>query len=66
MGKCPKCEKPVTRVTIDSVDVETGTKTYKGISYVCPSCHHVLGVVIDPVALKSDTVSEILKALGKG
>jgi len=66
MAICPKCEKPVTSVTIDSVDVATGTRTYKGVSYTCPSCHCVLSVAIDPVALKADTVSEILKALGRG
>jgi len=38
---------------------------YKGVSYVCPSmgCHLVLGVGLDPIALKTDLVNEIVKKL---
>lgn len=39
---------------------------FNSVKYSCPSCGNVLNVGVDPVALKSDIVSEILQALGKG
>jgi hypothetical protein len=63
-GKCPKCEKLITSVTIEHVDVMQGLTTkWHGASYLCPHCNAVLGVGIDPVALKADTVKEVVKAL---
>jgi len=63
-GKCPKCEKLVSNVKIESVTASTslfgGTK-WNAISYVCMFCNTVLSVQIDPIAIKTDT----LKALGK-
>jgi len=62
-GKCPKCEKRITRVKIDSIlgSVGIGQPDWKIASYSCPSCNSVLSVQIDPLAIKAD----ILKALGK-
>lgn len=64
-GKCPKCEKRINHVSMDSIDIGTLHSTWKGLSYVCPHCHSVLGVQIDPVALKNDCVSEIIEFLEK-
>ncbi len=65
MGTCPKCQAPLNRVTVD--DVNAGG--LKGISYSCPFCSVILSVGIDQLAVKTDTVSEIvseiLRALGK-
>lgn len=59
-GKCPKCEKTVSSVTIEDIDVRAGFQSrWRGISYCCPSCHTVLGVQIDPVALKTDIIDGI-------
>jgi len=65
-GKCPKCEKPVTKATIAAIELSAGpTHTeWKGNAYACPYCHTILGVQIDPVALMNDTVNKVLKKLG--
>jgi len=64
MKKCPKCEKIITSVTIDDVNgCVLSMPTWKTISYQCPYCNTVLGVQIDPVAIKTDIVNEIVKAL---
>lgn len=69
-GKCPGCGKVPQRIDLENIDVGVllGSQ-YAGVSYVCPnpSCRTILGVGIDPVALKSDTVDQVVKALrGKG
>lgn len=64
-GKCPKCEKILSYVSIDGIDAKNSRASWKAISYNCPYCNTMLSVAIDPVALKTDTVNEILKALGK-
>jgi hypothetical protein len=63
-GQCPKCEKMVTSVDVDNVDIVRGGQTaWRGISYSCPWCHTVISVGIDPASLKSDTVNAITKML---
>lgn len=65
-GKCPKCEKTVSTVNIEHVDInESFRKKWHGVSLVCSHCDAVLGVAIDPIAMKNDVVSEILEGLGK-
>jgi hypothetical protein len=66
-GKCPSCGTIVTRLHLDAVDASTGFNqlSVRAITYCCPSCKVVLGAAIDPLALKTDTVNEILKALGR-
>jgi hypothetical protein len=65
-GKCPSCGKSVTAATIHGIDVGApfGT-TWKGITYNCNSCNAVLGVQIDPIAIKTDIVKDLLAALRK-
>ena len=55
MSKCPKCEKLVSSVTLNDVTIGT----WRGVSYSCPFCFSVLSIAIDPVALKSDTISGV-------
>lgn len=64
-GKCPSCQKAVTRVTIEKISAATATMSWKGVSYICPLCRTIISVQIDPVALKTDTVNEVLKGLRK-
>ncbi len=65
-GKCPKCEALVTQVTIDEVDASVlGGTTWRAITYQCPYCQTVLGVGLDPIALKTDTVDEVVERLQK-
>ena len=62
---CPSCEAPVSRVKLHAVTVQAVGATWNGVSYSCPSCLHVLSVGIDPIAIKSDLVEEIVAALRK-
>ena len=65
-GKCPKCEKVLLNVTIQAMPIHEGFQPrWKGVSYLCPTCHTILGVQMDPITLITDTVSDLVKALGR-
>ena len=64
MNKCPKCDALFTRVNLQHVEVDATQKVWNGVSYNCPFCHSSLGVSIDPIAIKSDIIADLLKALG--
>lgn len=66
-GKCPKCDKMLTRLTVQSIEVSEGIagRTFNGVTYQCPWCNTVLGAGMDPLALKTDTINGVLKGLGK-
>jgi hypothetical protein len=40
-----------------------GGNSWNCVTYNCPFCFSVLSVGIDPVALKADTVAEVVRAL---
>ncbi len=63
MGKCPGCGRGLGHVFGDNVKINTPAGQWEGISYKCPSCSCVVGCQIDPIAIKSDIVDEILRAL---
>jgi hypothetical protein len=65
-SKCPKCETSLPYVNLEDVNVRAVGASWHGVSYFCPSCNHVLSVGIDPVALKSDLLEEIVKVLRTG
>jgi hypothetical protein len=56
LGKCPKCGTLINEVGAE--DVSIGGR-WHGVQYLCPACLTVLSVSVDPVSLKTDTVSEI-------
>ncbi len=62
-GICPKCNKTITYVNIQSLDAVFGMNRYKSVSYLCPLCRTILSVQMDPIALKSSTVAAIKKKL---
>jgi len=63
-GKCPKCEKIVSRLGIERVDItEKHTPEWRGITLLCPSCSTVLGAAIDPIDLKNFVVEEVVHKL---
>ena len=66
-GKCPKCEKLVQRARIDDISLSAGPgqTEWRGNAYVCPSCSTILGCEIDPIAIRTEIVSMILKGLGR-
>jgi transcription elongation factor Elf1 len=62
-GKCPKCEATVMQVSLAEISIPATEATWRGITYSCIACGTVLGVQMDPVSLKADTVSEIADAV---
>ena len=68
-GKCPHCTKAIMGVKLHAVDAtSTGFSLgegWKAVTYACPSCSKVLGVQIDPVAIKADIVREVTEELFK-
>ena len=63
-GKCPKCEKLVMNVTISDVTAQVPFgRSWRAVSYNCQSCQTVLGVEIDPIAVKTDIVNDLFKKL---
>jgi hypothetical protein len=65
MAKCPYCDNTMSSITAEAISIKSGRKGWKGIAYCCPSCDAALSVTIDQIALKSDTVGEVLRGLGK-
>lgn len=69
-GKCPGCKKTLMSARFDAIPVHEGIATtsngFKGVSFSCPSCHCVLGVGVDPFALKADIVAEVVNHLRQG
>ena len=66
LAKCPHCDKALLHLRLESLLIHaTGGKKWNGVVYSCPSCRVALSFGIDPIALKADTVAEILRALGK-
>lgn len=63
-GKCPKCERTLMSVKVESIDIKVGLQSaYKGASFLCPHCHAILSVGVDPLALKADTIDGVVKKL---
>lgn len=62
-GKCPKCENLVTQVSIAEVSIPAIEATWRGVTYSCVVCGTVLGVQMDPISLKSDTIEEVAAVL---
>lgn len=59
MSKCPKCERVLTHVNLESMDIRmSGKSKHLGVAYACPWCATLLGVGIDPVVLKNATVDD--------
>jgi hypothetical protein len=66
VGKCPSCKSVVSKVQTEYVDIGVApSKTWKGISYLCPSCKAILSVAIDPVCLADETADDVVNRLSK-
>lgn len=63
-GKCPKCEKLLSSVNLVGIDAKNaGGTSWKAITYNCPFCQTIISCQIDPIAVKADTVNEIIRGL---
>jgi hypothetical protein len=65
MAKCPHCDGHLPSISGEVISIQTKGHQWAGMAYCCPLCDAVLSVTIDQVALKSDTVGEVLRGLGK-
>ncbi|HHA1219503.1 MULTISPECIES: hypothetical protein [Stenotrophomonas] len=67
MSICPHCKKSFSTVTIGEVSasVPFGRRTFKALSYNCPhiGCGVSLGVEIDPIAVRTEIVAQVIDAL---
>jgi hypothetical protein len=59
IAKCPKCEKLISHIESRALPVKDGKLTWNGAVFVCPFCFSVLGAGIDPIAAKTDIVTEL-------
>jgi len=69
-GKCPNCQK--IPMTLNGAGLDAtffGGGSFKAVTYNCPYCQTILGVQIDPIALRTDivnmTTTAVMKALGR-
>lgn len=63
-AKCPGCNQVVASVEIEHVNVTQNFQNkWHGVSYACPHCATVLGVSLDPIALKTDIVQEVVRGI---
>lgn len=66
-SKCPSCKESITTATVNGLSLDVpGGKSWHGLAYVCPRCSTILGVQMDPIAVKTDTISGVVQALRKG
>ncbi|HWE93406.1 MAG TPA: hypothetical protein VG269_05475 [Tepidisphaeraceae bacterium] len=69
-AKCPKCEKLISHVNLEKMGIHVNNQTqWNGVSYSCPLCQTLLSVSMDPIALNSDVVENVIakakKLLGR-
>lgn len=64
-GTCPGCGSIVPHADLERIAINDPPKTWKGVSYLCPNCRTVLGIGIDPLALKEDTVRAVARQVRK-
>ena len=66
VGKCPHCQSTIARAKVETITIDGGDSSYKGVTYSCLRCRAVLTVSMDQIALNADLVTRLLKALRKG
>ncbi len=67
MAKCPKCEKTITYTNLKGLESKEpfGGKAWKAVAHCCPHCDSAFSVEIDPIALRSDIINGVKRALGR-
>lgn len=60
MSKCPKCEKFLTSVNANKIDINAqGGRKFVGVAYCCNFCQTIISVDVDPMLFKNDIVNAI-------
>ncbi len=63
---CPHCNNHITAVNISDLDGKVmGQSKWRCIGYSCPLCMKGISVEIDPIALKTQTLAELVQLLRK-
>jgi len=65
-GQCPHCKTKISRSVVETITIDGGDSSYKGVTYLCPHCRAVLTVSMDQIALNADLVNRLLKVFRKG
>jgi len=62
-NKCPHCKNTITTVKTEDITmtVGMGKPAWKGFSHACPSCHSVLNVEVNPLAVQGEVLDAIAK-----
>jgi DNA-directed RNA polymerase subunit RPC12/RpoP len=68
--KCPKCDRLVSEVKAERVDIKSVAApgkvvTFRGVSYACSHCHSILSVQADPLALNADLARTLMESMIK-
>lgn len=64
--KCPKCEKIMSHVNLETMDIHQNfKKQWHGVVYTCPLCNTALSVSMDPTLLRNDTIDGVIHGLRK-
>lgn len=63
MNLCPHYKAPFTHVELADVAGRVGMKSLKCISYNCPHCRVSLSVAIDPIAVRTEIVTQVIDGL---
>lgn len=63
-ANCPHCESLITRLRISGVVGEAeGGRKWETIVLACPSCNKAISAQIDPIAISTDLMSDMKKAI---
>lgn len=64
-SKCPKCEKLLTRLNLETVDGSSGvgSSVWKTVVLSCPFCATAISAQIDPIAIMAETVKKVASML---
>jgi hypothetical protein len=63
MSTCPKCGAVVGFLKASYIDIRGPDQSWAGVSRVCPKCDAILGMSLDPIALKDDIAQEVIAHL---
>ena len=64
LSRCPHCKMALTYVDNPPMPVgKPGGNQWNGIAYCCPHCRSILGIVIDPIALRNETIAGVVAQL---
>ena len=66
MVKCPHCDQAILSVEAQDIDITVQLRPqWQGLVYVCPRCHKVLSVGVNPMILRSETVNQTVSRIAQ-